>query len=278
MATTDSDDDAPGGGRFPFIPLQRALERARNIYDAAGDHPVPIAEVSKLWGYSDKASGWRQTIASLKYYGIINTTGVKVDRKIKLTEAGRRYFLDERPDKHSELHQKFALNPSALHALWNIWHETPPADPIARSTLKVDFHYAEKAATEILAIYKENVAFAGLARNGASSSGVGNPPTPTAEREPAPAEPAAPAAAPIAPTAPAPRSSGKVHIMPGERELTTGMLSNSGASFRLIVSGQIGEKEIDRLIRKLAIDKEILAEADTTEQAAGAGGDPDGVA
>jgi hypothetical protein len=48
--------------------------------------------------------------------------------------------------------------------------------------------------------------------------------------------------------------------MEGERELTTGLLSKD-ASFRLIVSGSVGEKEIDRLIAKLTIDKEILAEA-----------------
>ncbi len=48
--------------------------------------------------------------------------------------------------------------------------------------------------------------------------------------------------------------------MAGERELTTGILSK-GASFRLIVTGQVGEKEIERLIRKLELDKEILADA-----------------
>ncbi len=50
--------------------------------------------------------------------------------------------------------------------------------------------------------------------------------------------------------------------MAGERELTTGLLSKD-ASFRLIVSGAIGVKEIERLIKKLELDKEILAE--TTE-------------
>ena len=44
-----------------------------------------------------------------------------------------------------------------------------------------------------------------------------------------------------------------------ERELTTGMLSK-GASFRLIVTGAVGEKEIERLIKKLELDKEILAD------------------
>ena len=50
--------------------------------------------------------------------------------------------------------------------------------------------------------------------------------------------------------------------MAGERELTTGLLSKD-ASFRLIVSGQIGVKEIERLIQKLELDKEILAEQET---------------
>ena len=47
--------------------------------------------------------------------------------------------------------------------------------------------------------------------------------------------------------------------MTGEHELTKGILAED-ASFRLIVSGNIGLKEIEWLIRKLEIDKEILAE------------------
>ena len=54
--------------------------------------------------------------------------------------------------------------------------------------------------------------------------------------------------------------------MEGERELTTGLLSK-GATFRLIVSGRIGVKEIDRLIRKLEFDKEILAEENQEDDA-----------
>ena len=53
----------------------------------------------------------------------------------------------------------------------------------------------------------------------------------------------------------------KIRIMEGERELTTGMLAKD-ANFRLIVSGKIGVKEIERLIKKLELDKEILGEPD----------------
>jgi hypothetical protein len=52
--------------------------------------------------------------------------------------------------------------------------------------------------------------------------------------------------------------------MEGERELTTGLLSTE-ASFRLIVRGRVGKREIERLIKKLEFDKEILADPKVAE-------------
>ena len=49
--------------------------------------------------------------------------------------------------------------------------------------------------------------------------------------------------------------------MTGERGLTKGILAKD-ASFQLIVSGNIGVKEIERLIKKLELDKEKLPHAD----------------
>jgi hypothetical protein len=60
---------------------------------------------------------------------------------------------------------------------------------------------------------------------------------------------------------PAPVPSKGVAIMDGERELKTGLLSKD-ASYRLIVSGRVGVREIERLIRQLEFDKEILADND----------------
>ncbi len=44
-----------------------------------------------------------------------------------------------------------------------------------------------------------------------------------------------------------------------ERVLQSGMLSRT-ASYRVVVSGPIGEAEIDRLLKKLEMDREILAD------------------
>jgi hypothetical protein len=54
--------------------------------------------------------------------------------------------------------------------------------------------------------------------------------------------------------------------MAGERERTTGLLAKD-ASFRLIVTGNIGVKEIERLIKKLELDKEILVDQEDEESA-----------
>ena len=50
-----------------------------------------------------------------------------------------------------------------------------------------------------------------------------------------------------------------------DREFMSGVLAKD-ASFRLIVRGNIGVKEIERLIEKLEIDRQILAEQDDDEQ------------
>jgi hypothetical protein len=51
--------------------------------------------------------------------------------------------------------------------------------------------------------------------------------------------------------------------MDGERTLLKGILSPD-ADFEVMVTGPVGVKEIERLIRKLEFDKEILAEKSTT--------------
>ncbi len=48
-------------------------------------------------------------------------------------------------------------------------------------------------------------------------------------------------------------------VTEGERELSTGMLA-PGTSFRVLVKGRVGVKEIERLIRKLELDRDILAD------------------
>lgn len=161
MANTDA------AQRFPFVNLEKAIERARQIYEAdqrGGDVSVGVAFTA--WDYSDKSSGGFQTISGLKMYGLLVDSGANEARKIKLSKAGLDYFRDEREDARSSALRAFAFSPLLFKSLWQGWGPTPPPDAIARSHLKVDRGIGEQNARAILSIYKDNLAFANIKGNG----------------------------------------------------------------------------------------------------------------
>jgi len=255
----NQEGDDQGGTRFPFINLEKALGRAKQLFDAAGAHSMTSLDVFSTWNYSPKSSGGFQTVAALKAYGLLGNFRTGSDTgKLGLLPDALKYFRDERPEERLQLVKQFALEPSLFRALWQRWGFTPPADHIARSHLKIDRHLSEQSARAVLGIYQENIDFAKLKSE-----------TESIREEPRQEERAPPQPLGGSDSAPSPRAflTGKAEIMAGERELTTGLLSKD-SNFRLIVSGWIGAKEIERLIKKLELDKEILADSDDDESAA----------
>jgi len=151
--------------RFPFINLEKALARAQQMF--AGNRagaPMAVPTAFELWGYGPKSSGAFQTVGALKGYGLIEDEGANADRKLRMSDAARRYFLDERDDVRAGMLATFALNPPLFRALWDKdkWSEGLPADTVARSHLKLDRHLNDQSARAVLGIFKENITFAGL--------------------------------------------------------------------------------------------------------------------
>jgi hypothetical protein len=247
------------GTRFPFISLEKALGRASELFTAdQKGREMTITGAFAVWDYSEKSSGGFQTVAALKMYGLLKDSLGTSGRRVGLTDAALRYFRDEREEEKAKLLKEFALKPKLIGALWGQWHAAPPADTIARSHLKAERGINDQGARSLLAIYKENMTFAKL-------KGDDKVPSVEGEEEPETAEVLASVQArghidlPPPPPRPPPPPGGKGKLLEGERELTAGLLSKE-ASFRLIVNGPVGVKEIERLIKKLELDKEILAE------------------
>lgn len=256
MTTDNKLPVAPSEGtRYPFIKLEAALGRAKELFEAAGEHPVTVPDAFQTWKYSEKSSGGNQTISALKMYGIIDDSGYNEQRRLFFTPNGLRWFRDEREEVLAELKRGFALSPPLMQSLWTKWGTSAPADNIARSYLKIDLGMSDQSARSALGIYKENLAFAELkASDKVPEIKVGS----TAPHEPG----AGHNNPPVDPPKP------KGALMAGERELTAGLLSKD-ANFRLIVSGPVGEKEIERLIKKLELDKEILADQEVDAESGG---------
>jgi hypothetical protein len=247
MSDSNDDSSATSGTRFPFISLEKAIGRTQELYGAdQKGRELSVASAFDVWKYSAKSSGGFQTIGALKEYGLVRSVGAG---KVQLTPEALLYFRDERESEHERLRMHFAHRPKLIQKVWveSQWGASPPADPVARSHLKNEIGLSEQSARSFLSIYKENIAFAGFKADSM-------PPEQNTENI---AEPGGKGGKPPPPP---PASGEKAKIMAGERELTTGLLSK-GSNFRLIVSGPVGVKEIERLIAKLELDKEILAES-----------------
>jgi hypothetical protein len=146
--------------RFPFINLEKAIGRAKQLFDAdRRGNEMSHAGAFAVWEYSDKSSGGFQTLGALRAYGLIVTPQ---PGKVKLSKAVFDYFLDEREDARAKALHGFAVNPPFLRSLWNVWGAHPPADALARTYLKLERGLNEQSARAVLGIYKDNLAYANL--------------------------------------------------------------------------------------------------------------------
>jgi hypothetical protein len=245
---------------YPLMSLGPALEAIRPAFKNENRNKMSRSVLAKHMGYNSLNGRALGKIGAVRAYGLIEGAGdelritddavkalmAPVDSKERLDALGR---LANRPVLFQELRKDF---PDTMPSLHNLKYAL------------VKRQFTEDAAEKAAKSYLATMNFAGGIADSYSP--------PDDELEGADeSQGAVEATKPVnwpwsqvpgtvtPPLATAPL--GKVALMAGERELTTGLLAK-GASFRLIVTGAIGVKEIDRLIQKLQIDKEILADQD----------------
>lgn len=237
---------------YPNIPIGVALERLVAFEDHFKRSPARSGSVGGAWGIKANAYAGR-TVAALKYYGLLENEQSENGRQIVISEEGRKYLRAQQDHIKQEVIRNAALRPLQIAKFWNIWGEERPADPVCLDDLILKYGFSDKGADNFLKVYDSTIAFAELSKSDSMDSDdiereddtgpqdvVDNP----GDKVPPPF-----------------REEHKEKLQMGERELTTGLLSKE-AGFRLIVTGKIGAKEIERLIAKLELDKEILAESD----------------
>jgi hypothetical protein len=243
-ASTPKKERSPS---FPFIPLKIAIERLEAFEKHFGRHPTPASLVGAAWGLKTQSSQADQTLAALRSFGLLNYEGVGPKRLVSVTEDGRRYLRAQQDSVKESVLKLAALRPRIIRKFWADWGDDRPPDAVALDKLVLDNSFSDTGARAFLKVYDDTVAYAKLAASDKiAQSNEEEEADPSYEEQP---------------PSPDERTKQRVKLMTGERELTAGLLSKD-ANFRLIVSGAIGVKEIERLIAKLQIDKEILAEAE----------------
>jgi hypothetical protein len=247
---------------FPFIPLKAAVERLVEFEKCFGRHHAPVGKAGLAWKMKERSSQSDQTLAALKAFGLIEYHGAANARQAHISDEGRRYLRAQQESIKQDVLRSAALRPKIIEKFWREWGADRPPDPVCLDDLVLKNAFSDNGAKGFLKVYDATIDFAGLR----DSDKI--PPVqrvedvfePDAEDEdvgrPRSDDPPPPPRSP-----PAPPATSRVAMIQGERELVTGMLSKE-TNFRVIVSGPVGVKEIDRLIKKLEFDKDILADPD----------------
>jgi hypothetical protein len=260
-----NDAKRPKQGRspaYPAIAVKEAIEKAKALYDAQGKYPAPMSLAFDAWGYSAKSSGGRDIRAALKYFGLISLEGDGETGKVKLTDDALRILLDEREDQSEKkaIIRRVALNPVVHKKLLEQFPDGIKSDASVEHFLVFEEGFNKSAAGAVVAEFKATATYAELYKP-APDVVKSDPETVENDQTEEKIDSLGGHGGKVRQTPPL---QGQVKVMAGERELTTGLLSKE-ANFRLLVSGPIGVKEIERLIAKLELDKEILGDASPVE-------------
>lgn len=165
MSDTDEDVKRRLQGRsppFPFINLEKAIERAAKLLDYSKGHPIRATSAVTGWGYQPKSSGGIQTIAALKSFGLLTDSGSNEDRKVQVSELARRLLRNPPPDVKLELLRKAARTPKVIAEYWLEWGANRPLDEDCRWELVDKRGFTEEAATKFLSIYDSTISYAGF--------------------------------------------------------------------------------------------------------------------
>ena len=148
---------------YPFIPLDVALDRAAQFYAKEKKGAAPLLVAASHWGYSPSSSGFLQTIAALKSYGLMSDEGSGSERTVRLTELALRILLDQRPDssERAQYMRDAALAPPVMRDIYSKFENNLPSEPTLRHFLVFNLSFNNNTASRLARIIFRNQRFTG---------------------------------------------------------------------------------------------------------------------
>jgi hypothetical protein len=154
------------GASYPFITLEQAIARAKTLWDKEGKNLAFISAAVKHWGYAEKSSGGKQTVAALRAFGLIETEGEGDGRQIRLTGRALDILLDPDPAKKTAALRAAAAAPRIFSDLLAKWAPSAlPSDETISAYLLREKDFNRNAVTEFVKDFRANIAYSGLANS-----------------------------------------------------------------------------------------------------------------
>jgi len=148
---------------YPAIPLSSAIESARKLWDAQRKQEAHFDSALKTLGYSARSGSALRAIAALGHYGLIDASGEKDNRKIRLSEQAQDILhLAETDERRRKALKSAALTPKIYAALWERYGSNLPDDAAIRPFLIRDKGYNDAVVDNLIINYRLTLEFAKL--------------------------------------------------------------------------------------------------------------------
>jgi hypothetical protein len=151
---------------YPGINLEAAIARAKALYEVEHQHAVPMATITKHWGYKTPLTGPASVnYAALRKFGLLQDEGTGPSRMGRLTELALDIVLNPDPHQRLQAIRRAALTPPIHAELWDQFKAQggPPSDDAMRYDLVRNRGFTETGAAEFIQEFRDTVAFAQLA-------------------------------------------------------------------------------------------------------------------
>lgn len=149
---------------YPFFDLENAIELLNTLYEKEHFNYVPYDIVIQHWGFSPTSSNGHRTLAALSHYGLTDEIGKGSDRKVRLSDLGKRIVLGQEAetDDYFDALVEAALNPRVYQTLWTSWDPSLPSDSVIARHMVGELDFNPNAVDSFIKDFRSTLEFAGL--------------------------------------------------------------------------------------------------------------------
>jgi hypothetical protein len=152
------------GPSYPSLSLEEAVGKAREFWDAEKRSAAPVSAAARHWGYSVTSSSGKVVVAALLQYGLLEDSGSKDNRMVKLTPRALDILLDEveSPGRLKAI-QDAARSPKIYSDLLAKWPPNElPSDQTIKFFLLRDKGFNEGSVVGFLKDFRGTLTYAKL--------------------------------------------------------------------------------------------------------------------
>ncbi len=144
----------------PRLPLERAVELTRLIWNKWGTSPTSLSVIADVWETHQNA-GFRSAVAAVKQFGLMEDLRVARPRQLKVTDQARYIIIQPQEDlNRATLLRQIALSPAIYAELWSRFGKQPRSDGELECYLWTEQGFSARAARDLVPLYKMTMFYA----------------------------------------------------------------------------------------------------------------------